>query len=100
IAMTPPMAPVLLSLDAGLQESPIESKTKLTIPRLTLPAPPQGEAAAVAELARMLVNAENPVLVVDRLARTPAAMRLLIDLAETLQAAVIDQGGRMNFPSL
>ena len=40
------------------------------------------------------------MLVADRLARTPAAMPLLIELAETLQASVIDQGGRMNFPSL
>ncbi len=54
IAMTPPMAPVVLVLDAGLQESPPESKTKLPIPRLTMPAPPQGEAHAVTELARLL----------------------------------------------
>jgi len=100
IAMTPPMAPVVLVLDAGLQESPIESKTKLPIPKLTMPIPPQGEMGAVTELARLLVAAESPVLVADRLARTPAAMPLLIELAETLQAAVIDQGGRMNFPSL
>ncbi len=99
IAMTPPMAPVLLVLDAGLQEGPNESRTKLSIPKLTVPAPPQGEAGAVNELARLLVAAENPVLVADRLARTTAAMPLLIELAETLQAAVIDQGGRMNFPS-
>ena len=100
IAMTPPMAPVVLVLDATLQESPLESKTKLPIPRLTMPAPPQGEAGAVAELSRLLVASENPVLVADRLARTTAAMPLLIELAETLQAAVIDQGSRMNFPSL
>jgi thiamine pyrophosphate-dependent acetolactate synthase large subunit-like protein len=67
---------------------------------MTLPAPPQGEAGAVNELARLLVAAENPVLVADRLARTPAAMPLLIELAELLQAPVIDQGSRMNFPSL
>src|SRR5207244_7118873 len=64
------------------------------------PAPPQGEASAVNELARLLVAAENPVLVADRVASTTAAMPLLIELAETLQAAVIDQGSRMNFPSL
>src|SRR5215470_1982693 len=78
IAMTPPMASVVLVLDAGLQESPIEAKGKLTIPRLTMPAPPQGEMGAVTELARLLLAAENPVLVADRLARTPAAMPLLI----------------------
>ncbi len=100
IAMTPPMAPVVLVLDATLQEAPIDGKTKLTIPRLTLPAPPQGETGAVNELARLLVAADNPVLVADRLARTPATMPMLIELAETLQAAVIDQGSRMNFPSL
>src|SRR5438552_8931877 len=100
IAMTPPMAPVVLVLDAGLQEGPIESKTKLPVPKLTMPSPPQGEAGAVAELARIPVAAESPVLVADRLARTPAAMPLLIELAETLQAAVIDQGGRLNFPWL
>jgi acetolactate synthase-1/2/3 large subunit len=100
IAMTPPMAPIVISVDADLQERPIESKGKLTIPKMTLPAPPQGEAGAVNELARLLVAAENPVLVADRLARTPAAMPLLIELAELLQAPVIDQGSRMNFPSL
>src|SRR5215510_12878798 len=100
IAMTPPMAPVVLVLDAGLQESPVESNTRLPVPKLVMPAPPQGEAGAVTELARLLVGAENPVLVADRLARTPAAMPLLIELAETLQAPVIDQGSRMNFPSL
>lgn len=100
IAMTPPMAPVVLVLDAGLQESPVENNVTIPIPKLTIPAPPQGESAAVNELARLLVNASNPVLAVDRLARTPAAMPLLIELAETLQAAVIDQGSRMNFPSM
>src|SRR6185369_10027157 len=49
--------------------------------------------------ARLLVNAHNPVIIADRLARTPAGMTRLIELAETLQAPVIDQGGRMNFPS-
>src|SRR5437773_3712046 len=49
IAMTPPMAPVVISVDADLQERPLESKGKLAIPKLTLPAPPQGEAAAVNE---------------------------------------------------
>ena len=100
IGMTPPMAPVVIVADGPLQEDGIKDRSALTIPKLTMPTPPQGDAAAVAELARLLVAAENPVLVADRLARTPAAMPLLIELAETLQAAVIDKGGRMNFPSL
>ena len=99
IAMTPPMAPVVLTLDGHLQEGPIAENARLPIPRLTIPAPPQGESGAVEETARLLVEAEYPVLVADRLARTPAGMGLLVELAELLQAAVIDQGSRLNFPS-
>jgi acetolactate synthase I/II/III large subunit len=99
VAMTPPMAPVVMVLDGGLQEHPVPAGEHLPIPRLTIPAPPQGESAAVEELARMLVAAESPVLLADRLARTPHGMTLLVELAEALQAGVIDYGSRMNFPS-
>jgi acetolactate synthase I/II/III large subunit len=99
IAITPPMAPVMLSLDAELQENPIENHDALRIPKLTRLTPPQGDDAALAELARMLVAADNPVIICDRVARTPAAMPRLVELAETLQCAVIDNYGRMNFPS-
>jgi acetolactate synthase I/II/III large subunit len=99
IAMTPPMAPVLLVADSELQENPIPADAALHIPRLTLAAPPQGDSGSVAEAARLLVQAQNPLIVVDRYARTQAGIDLLVELAETLQAPVIDQAGRMNFPT-
>jgi acetolactate synthase-1/2/3 large subunit len=99
IATTPPMAPVMLSLDAELQENPIENRDSLRIPKFTKAIPPQGDAAALGELAKMLVAADNPVIICDRMARTPAGMPRLVELAETLQCAVIDNYGRMNFPS-
>ena len=99
IALTPPMAPVVIVLDGGLQEHPVSRHEALAIPKLSMPVPPQGELGAVEQAARMLVAAEYPVLVADRLARTPNGMKLLVELAETLQAGVIDQGSRMNFPS-
>jgi len=99
IAMTPPMAPVVLVLDGHLQEGPIPKNEHLPIPKLTLPMLPQGDAGAVEETARWLVAAESPVIVADRYARTPNGMQLLIDLAEALQAPVIDKASRMNFPS-
>jgi thiamine pyrophosphate-dependent acetolactate synthase large subunit-like protein len=100
VAMTPPMAPVVLVADGHLQEEPVSRSEALSIPKLTLPVPPQGDSGAVDELARMLVEAEHPVLVVDRLARTPNGMKLLVELAELLQAPVVDQGSRLNFPTL
>jgi acetolactate synthase-1/2/3 large subunit len=87
IAMTPPMMPVLLVADGELQENPIPDDAKLHIPNLVLAAPPQGDLGAVTEAARLLAAAENPVLIVDRAARTPAGMALVAELAETLQVA-------------
>jgi acetolactate synthase-1/2/3 large subunit len=58
-----------------------------------------GDSSALAEAAKMLVAAENPTLICDRMSRTPAGMVRLVELAETLQCAVVDQAGRMNFPS-
>ena len=99
IAMTPPMGPVLIVADSELQEEPVAADFKLPVPKLVLAAPPQGDAGAVAETARLLVEAEHPVIVADRAARTQAGMARLVDLAELLQAAVVDQAGRLNFPS-
>jgi acetolactate synthase I/II/III large subunit len=99
IAMTPPTLPVVIVADGELQENPISVDDKTHIPKLTLASPPQGDTGAVAEVARLLVAAGNPVIIADRMARTPAGLARLIELAETLQAAVIDQTGRMNFPS-
>jgi acetolactate synthase I/II/III large subunit len=85
--------------DADTQESPIPDGTDLRIPKLTRVAPPQGDSGAVAETARLLVDAENPVILAGRAARTPAGLKLLVELAEVLQVAVIDQRQRMNFPN-
>src|SRR5205814_9841018 len=98
IAVTPPMGPVLIVADSELQERPIAADFKLRIPKLTSSRPPQGDMAAIAEVAKLLVAADNPVIVADRVARTPAGLASLVELAEVLQARVIDQGGRKNFP--
>ena len=98
IAMTPPYGPVAISLDAGLQQEPVKEGPKPTIPRYVPTAPPQGDTGAVKEAARLLANARNPVIVVDRAARTAAGIGLVVQLAELLQAKVIDQRCRMNFP--
>src|SRR5437870_10706743 len=57
IAMTPPMMPVLLVVDGGLQEDPIAAdvSSRLRVPKLTRASAPQGESGAVAEAARLLV---------------------------------------------
>jgi acetolactate synthase-1/2/3 large subunit len=99
--MTPPMEPVVLVADAVLQEEPMSDADKRTarVPKLTLASAPAGDSGAVAEVARMLVEAENPLIIAGRVARTPNAIKLLVELAELLQAPVQDRRFRMNFPS-
>ncbi|TMH65696.1 MAG: thiamine pyrophosphate-binding protein, partial [Betaproteobacteria bacterium] len=100
IAMTPPYGPVMISLDAGLQQEAVRGHggEKLYIPRYVPTSPPQGDSGAVKEAAKLLAEAQNPVIVADRMARTPNGVKLLVQLAEALQARVVDQGGRLNFP--
>ena len=100
---TAPMAPVLITADGDLQEDPIPESVerKLTIPRLRARSHPAGDIGAVRDAAKMLVAAENPVIYATRYARTEKAPALLIELAELLQASVVDNWnwGRMNMPN-
>src|SRR5579862_3872324 len=62
IAMTPPRGPVVIVTDSDLQETPVVDLSRLHVPRYTPASPPAGDPVAVAELAKMLVAAENPVI--------------------------------------
>jgi acetolactate synthase I/II/III large subunit len=97
IATTPPREPVVLVADSTLQESPVAQNFSLHIPKVTLDAPPQGDSGSIAEAAKLLVAAENPVVIAGHVAHSQASMQRFIEFAEALQAPVIDQGG--NLPS-
>jgi acetolactate synthase I/II/III large subunit len=97
-SMTPPYGPVLLAVDQNLQEDPIEPGVPPTIVKQVQASPARGDDAAVMEAARLLVAAQSPVIVADRAARTAQGLTLMVELAEALQAAVVDMYGRMNFP--
>lgn len=101
IATTAPLAPVLLVCNGELMENelPPEERKKLSVPKLKERFSPQGDLGAVREAAKWLVNAENPVVIADRYARTFEGMALLVKFAELLQIPVIDRFNRMNFPN-
>lgn len=98
MAMVPPQGPVVLALDLDLQEQEIAAGTPLPKVRKPKVSAPQGDLGAVREAAAMLAKASAPVIIADRAIRSEAGMALLVELAELLSAAVIDAGGRMNFP--
>jgi acetolactate synthase I/II/III large subunit len=74
-------------------------EAKPRIPKLVMTSPPAGEPGAVKEAAKLLVEAQNPMIIAQRAARTPQGIKLLVELAETLQAPVNGGGERVNFPS-
>ena len=98
IAMTPPAGPVAVVLDGHLQEAEMGDQHVDMIP-VALNQPPTGDQAAVAEAARWLLEAESPVIVADLMAHDQEGVERLVALAEALQAPVVNQFGRMNFPN-
>ncbi len=99
LAMTPPREPVVVIADGMLQEHAIEDEKKLAIPKLALPVPPQGESGALKEAAKLLAGAGRLVIVADRAARSQEGVKRMVELAEALNAPVVDLGARMNFPT-
>ena len=97
-ATTPPGGPVVIVADSDLQETPVSPKTKLHIPKLTLASPPAGDPVVIAQVAKMMVAAENPVIMADRAVRSEAGWKALIELAETLQAPVVSGKFPNNHP--
>lgn len=100
-AVTESPGPVLLDVDAEIQEEEVhaEHMADLHIPRLARRPSAVADSAAIDEIATLLVNAENPLIAADRFGTNMESIPLLVELAEALQAPVIDSRGRMNFPT-
>ncbi len=100
IAMSDPTGPIYLCFDVTDQESPIAKEIPLPDPsRFRPPAPLQAEADAIKEAARLLSEAQNPVIVADYLGRNSDAVLSLVELANLLSIPVVDLGARLNFPN-
>ncbi len=95
---TPPYGSAVIMVDADLAENSAEKKP-MPMPPFHPVRPPAGDSNAVDEIAKLLVNAQNPLILTGRTARTAAGTGLVVQLAEALQAPVIDTGDRMNMPT-
>lgn len=98
VATTGQQGPVVIMADIDLQEDAIHGAAP-TMPLLRPVRPVQGDSGSIAEAARMLLGAKNPLIIADRAARSQDGVKRLVALAESLQSPVVDLGGRMNFPS-
>ncbi|HEY2137976.1 MAG TPA: thiamine pyrophosphate-dependent enzyme, partial [Xanthobacteraceae bacterium] len=90
LTRTVPSAPVYVCLDAGLQESKLEKAPEWPdLARYAPPAPPRPARDAVARTAALLRDAERPLLLVGRGARTAEAWAARVALTERLGACVM-----------
>jgi len=99
VAATEPCGPVYVSLPRELLMEKISS---VTIPEVTRHAPvttPQGDPAELAKVAKMLLDAESPLIMVGDTGRHPGAVTPLVALAESLGARVSADMVRMSFPN-
>jgi thiamine pyrophosphate-dependent acetolactate synthase large subunit-like protein len=100
IAMTEPKGPVYLCFDVEHQEAPLKSEIAIPDPqRYRPPAPLQADYDAIKEAARLLSEAQHPVIVADYLGRNNSSVLSLVELADLLAIPVIDRGARLNFPN-
>jgi thiamine pyrophosphate-dependent acetolactate synthase large subunit-like protein len=100
IATTEPMAPIYISYDADLQEDKVQENIEIPdVTRFSPPAPIQADHEALERAAKLLVEAESPLIIADALGRNPNAVKHLVELAELLSIPVIDKGRRFNFPN-
>jgi len=100
IAMTEPKGPVYLCFDVEQQEALLDREIQLPDPKRYLPpAPLQADKEAIAQAARLLSEAQQPVILADYLGRNNSSVLSLVELAELLAIPVIDRGARLNFPN-
>jgi thiamine pyrophosphate-dependent acetolactate synthase large subunit-like protein len=97
LAMTPPMAPVLVTVQAELQMGAMPAN-RPQVPKFTMPSMPSADLASVRQMAKDLVNASNPRISAGRI-RTQQGMDQLVQLADILQCPVGGGGDRMTFPN-
>ena len=98
IAITPPMAPVMVTLSADLQKEETAGRA-IHVPPFRPAEMLAADYIATKRIAKALVDARNPRINVGRL-RTPAGVTRAIELVELLgaQAGSSAAAGPMSFP--
>lgn len=97
-----PRAPVVITVDADVQEAP--APPSCTLPDLKRHRPaarPQANSAYVAGTARALADADSPLIMIGRVSRSPEAWTNRVQLAERLHSRVLtDMRVACGFPTV
>ncbi|MBN2321262.1 MAG: thiamine pyrophosphate-requiring protein [Acidobacteria bacterium] len=98
IAGTEPCGPVYLTVPREIMAAGLGGGLCYRPEDFPPAAPPQADSTALREAARLLVGAENPVILVKSMGRHPEAVASLVELAEKLSIPVASTDTFMNFP--
>ncbi len=98
IAGTEPCGPAYLTIPREIMAAELNTGLCYSPDDFPPAAPPQADSAALREAARLLVEAENPVILVKSMGRHPEAVASLVELAEKLSVPVASTDTFMNFP--
>jgi acetolactate synthase I/II/III large subunit len=98
IARSEPAGPVYLVAPREVMEEPLEPEHSDSA-QFGSVAPAALTAEVTREIATALARARHPLVVTSYLGRNPAAVRVLVDLAETLAVSVLESAAFcVNFP--
>lgn len=98
IAASEPPGPVYMTLPV---ESLLSQREEITIAppdRFAAVEPPAPRPEHITQAAEWLANASAPMIVTGRTGKNPAAVPLLVELAELIGAPVYTHGDRLSFP--
>jgi len=98
IAETEPCGPVYIQLPREIMAARLHGGIAYSPADFPPAISTQGDSAALREAARMLVHAQNPVILVRSMGRHPKAVDALVQLAEKLAIPVSSADVYMNFP--
>jgi acetolactate synthase I/II/III large subunit len=99
-ALTKPCGPVYVCFDAEVQESAIQDAPALPPVERHRPAPPiPAPEESIQRTVELLLNAERPLVMADRMGRDPAAFAALQELASLLALPVVEGEAGVNLPS-
>jgi acetolactate synthase-1/2/3 large subunit len=98
IAATEPCGPVYITLPREIMAAGMHGGIVYNPTDFPPAVSAQGDSAALREAARLLVQAQNPVILVRNMGRHPEAVAALVELAEKLAIPVASDDVFMNFP--
>ncbi|PKB65628.1 MAG: hypothetical protein BZY82_08130 [SAR202 cluster bacterium Io17-Chloro-G3] len=93
VAMTEPQGPVYICFDVETQEAEVPDDFVMPdISRFKVSSPPSGDLEAIEQVARALMDAEWPVLIVEGMGSRPGGAQAVESLADLLGIPVVTAG--------